>query len=88
MLFSPCYFFHPPEIDFVSVAGQSDHALLFINHNASHAFAVPVVEIGTHTHTSANKLHAHIQKSHTHKHKKRVPAVRKRATVLPTSTVA
>lgn len=65
MLFSPCYFFHLPEIDFVSVAGQSDHALLFINHNASHAFAVPVVEIGTHTHKRKQIARTHTEKPYT-----------------------
>lgn len=86
MLCSHFYFFHPIVIDFISAAGQSDHAQLFINHNVSHAFAIRAAEIGTHT--NANKSQAHILKTHTHKNKKRVPAVRKRATVLPTSTVA
>jgi len=71
MLFSHFYFVHPTVIDFVSAAGQSDHALLFLNQNVSHAFAVPLVEIGTHINT--NKSQAHIEKSHTHKHKKRGP---------------
>lgn len=52
-------FFHPIVTDFVTVAGPSDHAPLFINHNVCLAFAKPAVEIGTH------KKHKQIAGAHT-----------------------
>lgn len=83
MLFSHFWGFfpNPTVVDFITATGQSDHALLFTHHNVSHAFAVPAVEIGAHTQT--NHRHTYRKPTHAHKHKER-----KRATVLPTSTVA
>lgn len=44
--FSHVYFVHLIVFDFVRAAGQSDHAPLSRNHNASHAFAAPAAENG------------------------------------------
>lgn len=57
----------------VSTAGRSDHALLFINHNVSHAFAVPVAR----THTNNKQI------AGTHTTQKEGPCCEKKSYSTP-----
>lgn len=87
MFFSHIYFVHLIVLDFCSCSRSvwSRSAL----HKSQYVPCLCCARGGEwHNKINTNKLQAHIEKAHTHKHKKRAPAGSKRATVLPTSTVA